>query len=558
MISAVRRLVSAGLAVLLLSAGCANQSPRVDPRAVGFVEEGRYTRAREHLRPHARDLRSPDVILDNQRLAVAALHDGATHDAEAALTRAYPFMVTGQVNPEDRIRAAKFRYEGLLVWRGEPFEQAMAWYYQALHRMQQRDWENARAAARNMTFRLVDIAGVRDIDEAMRRAESPEWLNEHAEFVESDLVLGWILEALAERHIPRPARAAELFDHARDLRPDLVPLLDRLEHDDWNTLLVVETGRGPEKVPVGEYGQSFIFRPEPTGSASGAEHPVRLGGLPPEVAASLPPGTGVVDTWALARHPRWWSLASLRELKAVVGEVTSAVGLGAVVVGSSLSDDETGLVVALAGLATYGIGQAIASGSAADLRHLDVLPRRVHLLPLRLPPGRRHAITLEHDGITVTRHDLVAGTSTDPATYAIRVHEDADPAPGLAAAIAHPNDHVGPIPGTLPYILGGTCVATPSPRTLAAYQVGGHLLDFTVEDLADLYRAEGIAIGRPAADGRGARLHVLEGGQMLYVPRPGSAGYEWLTYVPKPPYRPRSDRVRELAARLASDSALRR
>ena len=76
----------------------------------------------------------------------------------------------------------------------------------------------------------------------------------------------------------------------------------------------------------------------------------------------------------------------------------------------------------------------------------------------------------------------------------------------------------------------------------------GILLGLSVSDLRELYRLEEIRI----ADGprRPVGQHLLEGGRWIFTPQAGTAGYMRLFGQARPPYRPRSERVRRLAAEV--------
>ncbi|MFG0329995.1 MAG: hypothetical protein ACF8PN_08870 [Phycisphaerales bacterium] len=548
------RRVAVIAVMLLLGFGCATESERARPFEARLVQLGDYDQARQRLRRFAVDEDSPEFILDNLRLAVAALHAGAFLEAEQALRRAYPYLVAGTVNAEDRQNAAVFKFEGELVWKGEPFEQAMAWYYQSLVQMMKGDWENARAAAKNMLFTLVDFAGADTVDQAMRKAESPEWFDKNASEVESDLVLGWVMLGVAERWQYRPEDAEIAFNQVRELRPDLAPLVEVLERGDYNTLVFVEAEAGPFKSPVGEREESFRYLPEPERRPAS----LRVESLG-AASIDLPEKLLLVDTWRLAQHPRWWSLRSLRETKKAVGDALTLGGFGAVIIGSSMDDDNARDKVVGAGIAALLAGALLSSSAKADLRHLDVLPRSVYLAPLKLPENGPNAVrfSIDSPALAATRRYLAPGEG-GPAVYVVRLERA-----GVRAldgsidtgAIAHPNEVTGPIVGTYPYILGGTCVHPPTAEALAAYQAGGYLKDFTLAELEELYRAEGIRDAPPPpAPGTAPRYrHVLDGGLWLYTPSPGSKGFERLTFSPAPPYEPRSNLVRDARRRARGD-----
>lgn len=567
-----------GCLLLGTVAGCGStQSSRLAPSAVQEIEQGQYRTARDELRRFTVDRDSPDIILDNLRMAVAALHDGAFFEAEAALGRAYPYMVSGSVNAVGSESAVTFPYEGRLVWKGEPFEQAMAWYYQTVAQMIAGDWENARAASRNMLFTLVDFSGAGDtVDSAMKAAESPEWFDEHASEVESDLVIGYLLAGISERWQNRPTEAGEFFGRAKTLAPDLEPLIALLESGSYNTLLVVEALPGPHKRPIGEYGETFEYEPKP-GSMTGHGPPLVVTDATGAALASdgrdvpLPEVLDVVDTLKLAQHPRWWSLRSLRENRKALGEVLALAGIGAVIYGSATNDANTRDKALIAGAAAILLGSALMHSSAADLRHFDVMPRYVYLVPLALEPGRHTLrMSLPSLHLDAIRHDLMPGHDS-PAVYLVRLSNEsrrrtdwhdldpsddsdtqADPESRINRPALYPNDHTGPSVGTYPYILGGACVCIPTADVLATYQAGGYLIDMTLDELIGLYRAEGIVFDpQPlSSETQQTWRHVLDGGKLLYTPLPGSAGYERLTYARHESYEPVSDLVKQTHDRL--------
>lgn len=125
-----------------------------------------------------------------------------------------------------------------------------------------------------------------------------------------------------------------------------------------------------------------------------------------------------------------------------------------------------------------------------------------------------------------------------------------------AATLIFTNDIERPQVGDYPYILGGSCVATPTADVLRIYQQGGYLTDLGVADLESLYADEGIHLGAgsPAAGRRlhADSVHILEGGNALYTPAYATNGYKRLMYATHAPWTPRSARVRELAQQIAT------
>jgi hypothetical protein len=108
--------------------------------------------------------------------------------------------------------------------------------------------------------------------------------------------------------------------------------------------------------------------------------------------------------------------------------------------------------------------------------------------------------------------------------------------------------------GDRPYILGGKDLTPPSESLMAAYHAAGVLPQMSLDGLMNIYNAEGI-IYRTGPQGRDAAAggldpdlyrHITAGGRVLYVPYPGSHGYERITRIQHAPYNPRSDLLRSI------------
>jgi len=215
------------------------------------------------------------------------------------------------------------------------------------------------------------------------------------------------------------------------------------------------------------------------------------------------------------------------------------------------SDHGGGAVVA--GLAMMMAGALLKAGAAADVRYLEFAPQSIYIVPLRLNDTGELRVGVEGDpGSTIVLPGFRPGERGAPQAVYLRMHglDSADP-PWLQSTRAlYGNDLTGVLPNDWPWILGGTDVSTPDHETIEAYQLGGYLPDFTIDDLSELYLAEGIVIGAgavPYRTNRRAWRHILDGGRALYTPQPWSMGYKRLMYSRHNQYRPRSGRVRNLS-----------
>ena len=404
------RCAAVGWAGLWVS-GCG--APSMDPEAGLAFYDHRYGSARDAVRDSAAVDTSENVVLDNLRLGIASMADGDLAEAERALLRAYELLVSGGVNEADRAAAATFLYEGVRVWKGEPYEQAMSFYLIAVRYMLDGDWENGRAAATNALFTLRDFEGgdggeprsmaalVTDAAAAERDGEG-DYFESAGRPVDSEFALGYLTAAACDVLMGRGDAAGPLFDRVRGLNPELGALVDVLEAGDYDTLLFVDVGLGPMKESYGPNGALVRYEPD------GREIPrpvvsVAVDGVARSVATTDP----VVDLWTLSQYPKWWSLEPMREAKSTIGGVLLYGGMAAMVLGDMFDESDAqwaGLGAALAGLMVQG-------SAAADTRHLAELPRCVFMVPLKLGVGRHDVgLAFEHDaGSNGTWHDLTAG-----------------------------------------------------------------------------------------------------------------------------------------------------
>ena len=101
------------------------------------------------------------------------------------------------------------------------------------------------------------------------------------------------------------------------------------------------------------------------------------------------------------------------------------------------------------------------------------------------------------------------------------------------------HDGVGHIAGNKPWILGGTCCCTPTPENYALHVAQG-TIDRTMsyEQYLALYKARGVVTD---LDHKGCGNlcdhgpHVLLGGRCMATPTPGTLMYERVTYGPHTP-----------------------
>ncbi len=366
-VKAVRQLFVCGAMLGFLGSlsACSGTSLRV-AQAVSFYYAGDYAQSQMELAPL---IKKPNrnYVLNNCRYGSAALAAGHIAHAQHAFLTAYNIINSVNTNSGSRVIGAVVVYDGVKVWKGQPFERAMAHYYLGLTFLMQHDYQNARAAFQNSLFRLRAYDG----DQG---AHSPA-----AERVDSDFVLGYFGLGFCDLKTGQPKLAAAAFQHAEQLDPAVTPTINKLYKPGVNTLIFVDYGFGPRRRSAGWYGEQTVFTPPPWLAGPIPYAYAWKNGQP--IHGILQ--SNMVDTLALAQDKRWLTMDTIRETKAVLGTGMMAGGL--MVANNGADQRSTGTT--LAGLGIAALGAALAASSHADTRYWEMLPRTVYVIPTALPVG---------------------------------------------------------------------------------------------------------------------------------------------------------------------------
>ncbi len=544
----------AGLAAAVAASGCASSAP--GPRVEAAITAGEYGTAREFLFTHMeQDREERNFILDRMRLSIATLADGYPDSAEIPANELFQLLRTQGVNQDKTVAAAIF-VDDVLIWKGEPFEQALGYYYIALQKAMIGDWGNARAAAQGSLFLLKDFGenmlGNRlSTEEIARRAlrhdqragaegeGDGDYLDHGYQPIETNFALGYLMSGLASQALGRAEEASDNYRKAVRYNQGLRQVTEALLAGATNTVLIVEAGWGPEKVRYGMDGAFSRFQP-------------RWPSDDPPVFAQVSGGSSeavgcACDVNTLAQDHMWNNMEDVRVAKSRIG--TGLMGAGAIVSATSNSEGAQ-----WAGLGMILAGALMKASSRADVRYNDLLPQAVYVVGL--------SVASDDSTIELSVSDnpawLLALPAIDPPPAFQVLYARVPPSPSplgwaQSGAVFYANDEYGRQVegGDLPFILGGRCVRSPSPRVLEEYQRAGWLRDVTINDLENLYREEGLAWTIEDQGGFAGR-HVLEGGRSLVCPRPGSAGYARVFGQLHEPYRPRSHWCKELASEIAA------
>lgn len=383
--------------LLLLAGGCGpNKQERLGTEAVWDYYNANFAVAAAKLRPLAQEANG-DFVLNNLRLGSVAIAAGDRDEAEAAFLRAYEVINSVGVNNGGRTAGAVIVRENMKVWKGEPFERAMANHYLGLIYYMRGDYGNARACYENALFKLRDYASDKDKKDNYRE-------------VESDFALASLMLGKCYLHLGRSDLAQANFDRAVSLRPELASTVQLASNPSANVLLVVDFGYGPHKVDNFD-GALAGFEPKPAQVGPIPPPLVLVDGRPYNLRGpSAPP----VDLLALAQQQKWQSMDTVRMLKDVAGYGLMAAGAYEALRNDRHNDP-------LLGAALFGAGLLLQRSAKADLRCWDTLPRTTFVLPLQLPPGK-HTIDVQFPavGLTQTWRGLVAPEAGE-ATYYYRM-----------------------------------------------------------------------------------------------------------------------------------------
>ncbi len=539
-----RACVTAVLAGVVLAGGPGCSSHQRNYTAIRSYYGYDFTAAREALREDA-GRNDTNVLLNNMRLGLAALADGDTLEAEEALGRSFDLLSTAGLN-DDRTTAAIVIDEGVLIWKGEPFEQALSYYWVAALYATLDDWENVRAASANALFRLTDFGSQQTARTMTRNAAAdPEYLEKGYSAVDTDFALGFLMEAIGSS-LSGAGGADNQLDAAMQIDRKLAPIVSILRSGDYDTLLLVDYGKGPTKMAYGPDDALARFVPQ---ERHHGDLVVSYDGV------EQGPFRRVCDVNRMSIDMRWNNLENIRVAKSTIGNMLLTGGAVTLAAGAASDNGGAAAVAGIVGLTMMMAGALFKAGAAADDRYLEFAPQSIYIAPLRLNDTGELRIGVDGDpGSTIVFPGFRPGKRGAPQAVYLRMHglDSADP-PWLESTWAlYGNDDTGVLDNDWPWILGGSDVSTPDPRTVEAYKLGGYLPDFTTDDLSELYLAEGIVIGagglHPATRQRAWR-HILDGGRALYTPQPWSMGYKRLMYSPHDPYRPKSGRVRNLSPR---------
>ena len=399
MISRTRKLLlTACLAGAAMSAGGCATTAQSTKNAVNAYYLGDYPTAANILQADTVK-KDENFVLNNCRYGSAVLAAGNAKEAENAFLSAYEVINGVKTNDGGRTMGAVMVFEGVKVWKGEPFERAMAHYYLGLVYMMKNDYENARAAFQNSLFNL------RAYDKDSKGAPDPA----KAQQIDTNFSLGYFGLGMCYLREGKTELADKNFEKAGKLQPSLLPVIAEINKPTTNALIFVDYGQGPRRAGKGWYNEESAFGPTPAEAGPIPVANLMIDGQP--VPAMQ---TAMLDTLAMAQDQKWQDIDTIRKVKAAIGTGAMAAGSGMAAYGANRGDSR----MMLAGLGVALAGAAIAASSQADLRYWEMLPRTVYVIPATIAPGEHQLQVQAGASVTVPFSATIRpGTEGDSVFY---------------------------------------------------------------------------------------------------------------------------------------------
>ena len=309
-----------------------------------------------------------DAVRNGYAIAVQAIEMGRYEEAERVLDAMLLELEGSSAGDKAARRArSKFHKEEAKRFRGEPYEQAMIFLLRGLLYMREGDYENARAAFRSGA--LVDRSSL----------DAPPEEQYQDDLAEMDYLEGLCNLLLGDY------RAGECFERARENARHAGAVMDPPE--DFNTIAVFFSGKGPAKYKSGQYGEILRFSP---GDGAGGAVELAVNG---QVTANAPGPLDNMTFQATTRGNR--EVDGILRGKAIFKTGTGLAGVAAVTTGTALIPTATqhqndaalgaGIGLILAGLVATGVSAA--TKPDADVRAIRPIPDDIYVFPMRLEPG---------------------------------------------------------------------------------------------------------------------------------------------------------------------------
>ncbi|MDA8431940.1 MAG: hypothetical protein M0Z60_03135, partial [Nitrospiraceae bacterium] len=363
----------------------------------------------------------PSTPLYYDEIAQCQIALGNFSAAESSLRNVDRFFRTYNTADREEKALSKFGKEADKIYMGDPYERATNYLLLSLIYISRGDYENALAACKSgiladadsasnqggsdytllqlIEMKLLQVLGKSDGAIQSRNAARASYINTHPSVRElvSDRLSKQELLSMPQQQRDKlkvKETPAELQTQLTEIEEKLATASKEVNSEkdlgvllsgDYNTLIIVPTGKGPSKGRKGKDGQLIVVETHqntyerPSVLLDGAVVPV----APVEEVADI-------DFHAVTRGGR--KMDALLQGKAVYRQTTVGAGEFISELGNQMGG-MAGLAMVFVGIATQGIGGAMSP--EADTRCWQLLPSDFDVYPLNLPPGE-HEITVRH------------------------------------------------------------------------------------------------------------------------------------------------------------------
>lgn len=296
-------------------------------------------------------------VLNRLRAGLAAMESGHNDLAGRTFDDAL-LTIEAIYGGDEKAKQARglFSAEDRKVFRGEPYERAMAYYYRGILYLMGADYENARASFKSGFLQ--------------------DTLAEEEEF-RGDFALLTFLEGWASQCNGNANLAEEAYALARDIDGSLV-MPDSAD----NTLVLGDLGYAPVKYADGEHNELLKIKASPysTGkyAISWLDH--RLPNNENILRQATTRGGREFDNILAGKAQFKEATAAVAEMAAIVSTAAAVTDIASTALGSEIEDQipGLGLLGGATGLLSLASGAAsVATQTAADTRQWDNLPEKV-------------------------------------------------------------------------------------------------------------------------------------------------------------------------------------
>ncbi|HUW30237.1 MAG TPA: tetratricopeptide repeat protein [Planctomycetota bacterium] len=296
--------------------------------------------AAQKLFAESQDRLDRNYVLYNLEVGSAAFEGGNYYAARTAFERAAQVMRGYGGNTQGII--SLIANESAKLYKGDPYEQAMANFYDGLVYYRWGDWRNARAA----------------FHQALMADQSSAEGNKE-DFAVAQFMIGKCYLKLGE-----PDNARISFEKAREKYPNN-PYFSDDAINSHNVLLIIQLGRAPVKTQTGLAGSNDVYE----------------GGRYRETGATVCANGKLLGQSALAVDLLDQAQASGRSAKDTIQTIKGGIKTGLMAAGAQQMSDNRGAAGPLMLLA------GLLMPAQADIRNWDLLPGEVHVLSAKLEPG---------------------------------------------------------------------------------------------------------------------------------------------------------------------------